>query len=197
LSEAKLLGPPIGGILPSDQSELSPQERKRVSFKKAFIKKRMEETFNTKAIILNRYDFRETDSRIICFSPERGKMELVARGAKKLKSKLSGHIEPLTLARIMVVRGRDINYVGTAAGEIFFSNIKDDLEKIKTALAAAALVEKMTRENETDGLAKVFCLLKDFLEDLDCGKLVNNDDFSQQLSNVLGFSREEFAELQG
>jgi DNA repair protein RecO (recombination protein O) len=111
----------------------------------------MEPTFNTRAIILNRVDFRESDSRIICYSEDVGKLELVARGAKKLKSKSSGHIEPLTLSSIMVVKGKDVNYAGTATGENFYPDIKADLDKIFIALQALALVEKMTREGEVDG----------------------------------------------
>ena len=47
----------------------------------------MEETYNTKAIILNRQPFRERDSRVTIFSLERGKLILVARGTKKITSK--------------------------------------------------------------------------------------------------------------
>ncbi|MFH1822239.1 MAG: recombination protein O N-terminal domain-containing protein [Patescibacteria group bacterium] len=43
----------------------------------------MEETYTTKAIVLNRQPFRENDSRVVVYSFEQGKMELVARGTKK------------------------------------------------------------------------------------------------------------------
>jgi DNA repair protein RecO (recombination protein O) len=157
----------------------------------------MEETFNTKAIILSRCDFRENDSRIICYSEDRGKIELVARGAKKLKSKSSGHLEPLTLSRLMIIQGKDLNYVGTATGENFYSNIKDNLEKISLASQALVLVEKMTREGETDGHAEIFKLLKDFLDSLESEKKdgANIQSFSQSLAAILGFSEEDFEEL--
>jgi hypothetical protein len=179
----------------------------------------MEPTFNTRAIILDRQDFRENDSRIICYSEDRGKLELVARGAKKLKSKSSGHIEPLTLSRLMVVQGKDVNYVGTATGENFYSNIKEDFDKVLIAKQALALVEKMTREGEVGGHEDVFNLLKDFLDNLENNvipaqagiqfkigvaiildsRLRGNDNdievFSKNLSVILGFSIEDFDEL--
>ncbi|MDD4902253.1 MAG: DNA repair protein RecO [Patescibacteria group bacterium] len=170
-----------------------------------------EATFNTKVIILNRQDFRENDSRIVCYSEDRGKLELVARGAKKLKSKLSGHIEPLTLSRLMVVTGKDLNYVGTATGENFYPNIKENLEKVSLANQTLALVEKMTREGEIDGHEEIFNLLKDFLDGLEkksplergaepgeagCVKVVNQFEiFSNKFAAILGFSLEEFEEL--
>lgn len=166
----------------------------------------MDPTYNTRAMILDRVDFRENDSRIICYSEDRGKLELVARGAKKLKSKSSGHIEPLTLTRLMVVAGKDFNYAGTAIGENFYSNIKEDLDKVLLAKKALALVEKMTREGEVDGHEEIFNLLKDFLDELEKkspsrlydGEVMIEDIlkyFSQKLSVILGFSREDFNEL--
>jgi DNA repair protein RecO (recombination protein O) len=171
----------------------------------------MEATFNTRAIILERIDFREADSRIICYSEDRGKLELVARGAKKVKSKLSGHIEPLTLSRLMVVQGKDKNYVGTATGENFYPNIKENLEKLSLAGEALSLVEKMTREGEVGGHQEIFNLLKDFLDELEkksplerggrplAGRGVLSaglsENFSKQLSAILGFSQEDFEEL--
>ena len=160
----------------------------------------METTYNTRAIILNRQDFRENDSRIICYSEDRGKMELIARGAKKIKSKSSGHLEPLTLSRMMVVAGKDMNYVGTATGENFYPEIKSNLEKLTLAGRAAALVEKMTREGEVGGSAKIFNLLNFFLENLE----KNNpaaiapefyDTFEKELAAISGFSENDFAEL--
>jgi DNA repair protein RecO (recombination protein O) len=156
----------------------------------------MEDTYNTRAIILGRADFRENDSRIICYSEDRGKLELVARGAKKVKSKLSGHIEPLTLVRLMVVSGKDLNYVGTATGENFYPHIKEDLEKIAIAGQALALVEKMTREGEVDGHEEIFNLLKDLLDDLESGQnKVSFEIFAQKLMAISGFSPEDFEEL--
>jgi len=160
----------------------------------------MEPTFNTRAIILERSDFRENDSRIICYSEDKGKMELIARGAKKIKSKSSSHIEPLTLSRLMIIQGKDLNYVGTAAGENFYSNIKESLEKISLAGSALALVEKMTREGELGGSSKIFNLLKFFLENLE----QNNpaaltpeffSTFEKELAVISGFSKTDFEEL--
>lgn len=160
----------------------------------------MEPTFNTRAIILNRVDFRESDSRIICYCEDRGKLELVARGAKKLKSKSSGHLEPLTLSRLMIVAGKDMNYAGTAIGDNFFPNIRDSLEKTSMACQALALVEKMTREGEVGGSAKIFNLLKFFLENLEADNPAAlapefYATFEKELASISGFSKCDFEEL--
>lgn len=129
----------------------------------------MEETYNTKAIILDRQPFRESDSKVAVFCFDKGRQELVARGTRKISSKLSGHIEPLTLANIMIVRGKHYNYLGSAINENSFINIKNDLDKLYLAGEAINIFKKLVKENEKDEF--LFGLLDNFL------KILNNKEF--------------------
>jgi len=129
----------------------------------------MEETYNIKALVLNRKSLAECDSRVIVYSLENGKLELTARGAKKVKSKSAGHLEPLNLANIMVVRGRRHDYVGSAVSEKCFSNIKNDLAKLTAAAQAVKIVDQVVKPGVVDG--KIFELLKDYFEVLDKPKI--------------------------
>ncbi|MBD3247959.1 DNA repair protein RecO [Candidatus Falkowbacteria bacterium] len=151
---------------------------------------KMEETFDTKAIILDRRPFKEYDNKIIVFSREKGKLELVARGSKRIRSKTSGHIEPAILSKLMVVFGKQYDYLGSAVGVCFYSNIKNDLKKTMTARKALGLINKLTREGEVDGQAEVFDLLKKFLDILDKGKAdieMLFFSFVLRLSVLIGF----------
>ena len=127
----------------------------------------MEETFNTKAIILDRFKFRESDMKLIIWSRRKGRLELVARGALKIKSKTAGHVEPLTLSKLMIIKGKkDIDYIGTAVGETFFKNIKSNLKKIELAGNVIKLIKKLTRREDGGG-ESIFFLLNDFLVTID------------------------------
>lgn len=125
----------------------------------------MPETYNLKALILNRRNFSEDDGRVAVYSLERGKLELVVRGLKKIKSKLAGHLEPITLSSIMAVRGRQYDYAGAAASEQCYANIKNDLEKIAVAGQALRIFNKIIKAEQTD--REIFALLKNFLDVLD------------------------------
>ena len=46
------------------------------------------------AIVLSRRDFREFDQMISLYTREQGKLELLARGLKKVTSKNAAHLEP-------------------------------------------------------------------------------------------------------
>ncbi len=122
----------------------------------------MEETYNLTAIILQRRDYGEGDGRVTVYSPERGKLDLTVRGMKKIRSKLAGHLEPLTLASIMAIRGRQYDYVGAAVSENCYIKIKADLEKLSAAGEAIRVFNKIIKADQPD--AKIFELLKSYFD---------------------------------
>lgn len=63
-------------------------------------------TFNTRAIILRRDDFDGPDSRLLLLSNTHGKIELIAKGLRRLASKLAAHARPGIVADCFVVQGR-------------------------------------------------------------------------------------------
>jgi len=125
----------------------------------------MDETYLTKAIILDRQDWREYDSKLTLYSPAKGKIILVARGVKKLKSKLAGHLEPISLSQIMAIRGRQVDYIGSAVNIECFVGIKSDLDKINAAGDAIRIFNNIIKEGEAD--ESIFNLLTEFLKILD------------------------------
>ena len=150
----------------------------------------MEETYCTKTIILDRTDFREYDSRAIVYSQDKGKLDLVVRGAKKIKSKLAAHLEPFNLSEIMVVRGRQFDYIGAASSQNCFAGIKNDLIKLAIAGKAVNILNKLVKPEEAD--KEIFSLLKDFLKTLDCYDLKVSSDlwadfFTLKLMARLGY----------
>lgn len=151
----------------------------------------MEDTYNIKAIVLNRKPLAEDDSKVIIYSRGAGKLELTARGTKKIKSKLAGHLEPFNLTDIMVVRGRTYDYVGAAASEKCYLNIKSDLAKLAAAGQAVNSFNKLIKPGLAD--AQLFKLLRDYLDVLDLVKsdyVILNSFFIFKLLNQLGHGPE-------
>ena len=137
----------------------------------------MEETFNIKALILNRKPFFEDGSKVTVYSEDLGKLELVARGTKKIKSKLAGHLEPISLVDIMVVRGRQYNYIGAVISKNCYANIKNDFDKIKAAGEAIKVFNLIVKLGESD--QDIFSLLKNYFDFLDgAGAKTNYDLFA-------------------
>jgi DNA repair protein RecO (recombination protein O) len=126
----------------------------------------MKSTFTTNAIILNRGDHGESDLRVDVLSRDKGRMTLVARGAKKMRSKLAAHLEPFTISDIMVVTGKGFDYAGSVTGRRFFPSIKNDLAKLYYAGLGVGVISKETKE-EAGGASDYFELLSELLEKLE------------------------------
>ncbi len=140
----------------------------------------MDETKNSQAIILNRSDYRESDSLITVYTKDYGKLSLIARGAKKLSSKLSGHLEPLSLVDILIIKGKGFDYIGSALGRQAFLGIKDDLNKLYFAGLALRNFNLLVRDNQPD--ERLFFLLQRFLEVLDN---YSGDEFTRENGDLL------------
>jgi len=151
----------------------------------------MEETFNIKAIILKRQPFSEDSSRVTVYSEDLGKLELAARSTKKIKSKLAGHLEPFNLADIMVVRGRQYDYVGAAFSKKCYLNIKNNLAKLAEAGKAVKMVDKLIKPGLAD--SQIFKQLEDYLDILNSSESnfeILNSFFILKLLVRLGYKPE-------
>lgn len=124
----------------------------------------MDETFSTKIIILNRRSFRERDSYVVAYSRDKGKLGLVVRGTKSLKSKLVGHIEPLNAVDVMVARGKRYDYLAGASTRQAFLIIKSDVDRSDFAGRGINIFDQLVKEGEPDD--KLYVLLFKFLEEL-------------------------------
>lgn len=71
-------------------------------------------TFTDTAVVLHRERARESDKRVILYSEHHGKIDALAVGAGKIKSKLAGHLEPLKLVRVMIAVGRATHKIAQA-----------------------------------------------------------------------------------
>jgi len=131
------------------------------------------ETYYTKAIILSRQVYRENDSKVLMYTLENGMLELVARGTGKKTSKLASHIEPITLSDVMVIRGRNHDYVGTSSAENCFRKLKEDYEKIVVAGEVIAGFNQIIKKNEVD--ENIFFLVLNFLHFLNDAELGSNE----------------------
>ncbi|MBN2854268.1 DNA repair protein RecO [Patescibacteria group bacterium] len=134
----------------------------------------MEESGNTKAIILDSRAYRENDVLLSVFTLDFGRLNLVVRGAKKNSSKMIGHLEPLTRAKIMIIKGRGFDYVGGALGENSFQGIREDLNKLFYAGKIISLFSRLVKEGEKD--ERLFLLLNHYLELIDKDLNFNKDE---------------------
>jgi DNA repair protein RecO (recombination protein O) len=63
-------------------------------------------SFKTEAVVLRSIRYGEADRVLHLYTPDRGRVGAVAKGARRLKSRLGGRLEPLARVRLVMHEGR-------------------------------------------------------------------------------------------
>ena len=70
--------------------------------------------YAARALVLRTRPLGEKDRIVVLFSPERGRIDAVAKGARGPKSKLAALAQPFVVARFLLVTGRSLHIVSQA-----------------------------------------------------------------------------------
>ena len=106
--------------------------------------------YKTEAIILKRINLGEADNIITLYTPNLGKIKAVAKGVRKPKSKLSGHLEPFTRSALLIAQGRNLDIITQSQTIDSFLPLKTSLWHTSCAIYIAELVDQFTAEQVED-----------------------------------------------
>ncbi len=123
--------------------------------------------YRTEGIILRRRNLGEADSIFTVYSDREGKFEAIARGVRKARSRMRGHLEPLTRTRMLIARGRNLDVFTQAETVDPYRRLREELEGGAVALYCAELVDGFVGEHQE--LPGLYGLLVETLEALDGG----------------------------
>lgn len=104
--------------------------------------------YRSHALILRRRDYREADRILTVFTPNRGKLQLIAKGIRKTNSRKAGHLELFTHTALMLAEGRTWDVVTEANTVESFRRIRDDLERISQAGYLCELVDAFSESDD-------------------------------------------------
>lgn len=106
----------------------------------------MPSDLRTRAIVLRRTNYGETD-RILNFLTPEGKISALAKGVRKEKSRLAGGIELFSVADVVVHQGRsDLGTLTSAKMICFYNNILSDLARLELASECLRKVERISEQ---------------------------------------------------
>lgn len=91
------------------------------------------------AIVLRRRDAGESDRRLTLLTEEYGKIDVLAKGARKGASRLSGISEPLSTAVLNLAEGKKSLFVTQAQPLSSFRGLRTDYERLSCGLALVEL----------------------------------------------------------
>jgi DNA repair protein RecO (recombination protein O) len=95
------------------------------------------------------------------FTPERGKLKLIAKGARKPSSRKSGHVELLSHGLFLVAVGRELDIITQAETLEAYLPLREDLLRMTYGHHVAELADAFAAERDEN--RHLFDLLKDAL----------------------------------
>lgn len=127
----------------------------------------MSRLYKTAGVVLKRLHMGEADAVITFCTPERGKVRAMARGVKRPRSRLAGHLEPLTHCALMLAEGRSFDIISGCETLGSFPAVRCDLWLLSHGLYAADLADRLSAEGAEN--RPLFRHLVDALASLDRG----------------------------
>lgn len=119
----------------------------------------------TTAIVLKRTNYGEADRILTLLTPDHGKLRVMARGVRKVKSKLAGGIELFSVSHVTFIPGRgEIATLVSTRLERHYGTIIKDIERVQLGYE---LIKQLDKATEDHAEAEYFTLLYQSFEALD------------------------------
>lgn len=119
----------------------------------------------TTAIILSRIDYGEADRILTLLTPDHGKLRLMAKGVRRVKSKMAGGIELFSVSNIGFIKGRgDMGTLVSTRLVKHYGNIVSDIDR---TMLGYNLIKKLNKITEDHTEAEYFNLMQQAFDALD------------------------------
>jgi DNA repair protein RecO (recombination protein O) len=145
-------------------------------------------SFRVEAIVLRHADWGEADRILTLYTRESGKLRAVAKGARRIRSRKAGHLEPFTRVTLQLARSHTWPIVTQADTAQAYLPLRDDLVKTATASTVVEILDRFTYEDEGEN-PNVYHLLAETL-----GRIADLPDawvavryYEIQLLDLLGY----------
>ncbi len=129
----------------------------------------------TGAVVLNSFDYGESDRIIVFYTEDHGKLRGMARGARRSRRRFVNNLEPLSHIRLTFFHRERSDLVRIEEARLMdaFPGLRGDIESLTRGYYLLELVSETTREGQSN--PRIYALLVDFLrmmeEDREAGPL--------------------------
>ena len=111
----------------------------------------------TSGIVLRSTDTKETDKILTVLTPDRGKIAVIARGARRKNSRLAASCQLLAYSELTIYQRGNWCYLDEACTIELFDGVRQDFELLSLASYFAELTETLT--DADDASPEVLSLL--------------------------------------
>lgn len=154
----------------------------------------MSRIHTTEALVLKAYDVGDADRFCILLTESNGRVTAIAKGVRKLGSRLAGSVQSFQHLRVDLAEHSSGFYLQSAECLASFDHIRLDLPRFFLASRAAELLLHFLHDTEPQ--SSIFTLAREFFEECDTkGNDVLFSTFQLILLEELGFLPSFSAEL--
>ncbi len=122
-------------------------------------------TYRDTGVVLRTIRLGEADRIVTIITAGHGKVRAVAKGVRKVKSRIGARLEPLTHIDMMCWRGRDLDIVTQVEVIDVFRGIRSDLTRLGPAMTMLEIVDQVTVDHQ--GSPALYTLLVGALRSLE------------------------------
>lgn len=140
--------------------------------------------YRTKAFILEKTDFQEADQLFTVYTEDFGKIKVLGRAIRKIKSKLRAGAELFYLSEIEFIQGKNHKTLTDAMVIEKFKNVKQDLGKLEILSQIAENADDLISGEEED--EDIWNLLTEVFEKVNSYSLIYYY-FVWNLLSILGY----------
>jgi DNA repair protein RecO (recombination protein O) len=105
-------------------------------------------SYQTTGIVIGRTNFGEADRIIRLLTPEHGKISAVAKGVRKIKSRLGGHLELFGEVGLMLATGRNLDIITSARLSWYPHQLATQYAQLELAYLFGRLIDRVAQERQ-------------------------------------------------
>lgn len=152
----------------------------------------------SKAIVLRRTNYGEADRILQLLTPDHGKVSVIAKSARREKSKLAGGIELFAICDITFLPGK--GEMGTLTGarlDTFFAHILDNYDRLQLGYEAIKQIGKVAETVDEPAFFELLRVTFESLNDDEINDKVVEGWFWLQLAILMGVGMNLSTDING
>ncbi len=122
-------------------------------------------TYQTTAIVIGRTNFGEADRVVRLLTPDHGKVSSVAKGVRKIKSRMAGHLELFGEVNLMLATGHNLDVITSARLIWYPHHLAGDFAALPLAFSFATAIDRLVEPGH--GSYKLYEALRETIHALD------------------------------
>jgi DNA repair protein RecO (recombination protein O) len=109
--------------------------------------------YRCEGIVIRRRDFGEADRLVTLLTDDFGKIRALAKGTRRTKSRLGGHLEPYARTSLLIARGRNLDIITQAQVVNSMSHLRTSERSIMYAAHWSELADQLMVESQENRFA--------------------------------------------